>query len=520
MHELRIVGKDRKEAPRIDGAWCLDADKPWYVDGLPDDVTAVVKAIGPAARPLPPGGAELAFGNAVGRHDAGPLGVLRVHTGKLGEQEFDALLERVAAEAAALPFAAAAAAHPFDQAPDPGLLFHAFVTLRHALGDTITPERALRPALDAIVRRPHRRLRRQGRHTQPELARRVEPRALVDVVAGRWPLVRTSASSPLAKALHGHHPILIEEAVTDETLDTAENRFVKLALRGFRCVIDQVAIHVANRKSDWFSDRVLESCDRMTTALDPTVRHPMWDEVGPMVHFPGQSTVLHGNHAYRTVLDHHVRLQLGAMLPASPDRLEALLAVKDIALLYELWSFFAVARAVSEVLGQPSTHLRTAESPLELWVPHSVELRWAHGATLTYNATFSRNGPEGRRSYSRPLRPDLVLEVPRADGACVQHLLDAKLRIAGDGVSETTFAKSEDLHKMHTYVDAISSARSAWVLYPGSEVSYYGRRGDAAEGIEGIPPHPEGIGAIPLPVTDPGPALRWLVRRILDPPGV
>ncbi len=35
--------------------------------------------------------------------------------------------------------------------------------------------------------------------------------------------------------------------------------------------------------------------------------------------------------------------------------------------------------------------------------------------------------------------------------------------------------KPEDIHKMHTYPDAIPQARSAWILYPGSEMRLFGR---------------------------------------------
>ena len=55
------------------------------------------------------------------------------------------------------------------------------------------------------------------------------------------------------------------------------------------------------------------------------------------------------------------------------------------------------------------------------------------------------------------------------------HVLDAKFRLSGSLVGEPSEveAKVDDLHKMHTYRDAIPAVRSAWVMYPGTVFRFW-----------------------------------------------
>ena len=48
----------------------------------------------------------------------------------------------------------------------------------------------------------------------------------------------------------------------------------------------------------------------------------------------------------------------------------------------------------------------------------------------------------------------------------------------------------DDLHKMHSYRDAVTAARSAWVLYPGDVTELF-----LDEGADAL--NPVGVGAFP-----------------------
>ena len=138
--------------------------------------------------------------------------------------------------------------------------------------------------------------------------------------------------------------------------------------------------------------------------------------------------------------------------------------------------------------------------------------------TIRVNPTFKRADDS---AYSTPLRPDVVVEV---DGVC--HIFDAKYRLdrfdvidadADDGDAATY--KRADLYKMHTYRDAISSVKTAFVVYPGSEFVFFDRSGTKRADPSAMQ-LPDGVGAVPLrPIdADPSEVLRDTLRALVIPP--
>jgi predicted component of viral defense system (DUF524 family) len=106
-----------------------------------------------------------------------------------------------------------------------------------------------------------------------------------------------------------------------------------------------------------------------------------------------------------------------------------------------------------------------------------------------------------------------VLEVPSGPNAGI-HVLDAKFKVQLPELLESIedLAKSEtlteqrqgvfkpeDIYKMHTYLDAIPLAKSAWILYPGSELRFFGREEKPIFSMkQSLPQIMQGVGAIPL----------------------
>jgi len=518
----------RLRLPRPTQRRCLAC---WVVEG-PRQVLARIADLLPrrVCDPLADGLLLLTFGNAVGRYRAGPLGTIEVHSGKWGEEDYDRLLERIAEEAEALPFSAGTpSALPFERAVRDAddVLYHAFVFLRHVLGPTASREHALRPALEGILRNPHRRLQRTARVVSIGRARRIDARTLDDVVAGRWPMMRAPPSSgPLALALGNRLPVEIEEPVSRDTLDTPENRFIKAFLGSCAWVVDRMRAR-AEVASSTLKSRILAGCDTVDRGLRPVRQHSMWRAVGPMVHLPASSTVLHGRRSYRAVFQAHNRLRLGSRLPLDGPTSEALLEVKDIALLYEVWSCFALIRALKETLGSPRSVGRIRVDDLQKGVPWEYRAAWPGGIRLTYNPRFSPGRGGGRSSYSVPLRPDLALWIPPDRPNSGYHLFDAKFKVdwletalpTGEEDDEaegevadqerTGVFKRADIYKMHTYRDAIPMARTAWVIYPGTEHLFFAHPVDKGEGAA-----LDGVGAVPLDTGGPGDALLNLTEEL------
>ena len=72
-----------------------------------------------------------------------------------------------------------------------------------------------------------------------------------------------------------------------------------------------------------------------------------------MVRIPFSSTVLQRRRGYRRVLRHFSRIRLAPTIPVNKEGMRDLLELKNIALLYELWTFFRLAYEISAVLGSP-----------------------------------------------------------------------------------------------------------------------------------------------------------------------
>lgn len=525
----------------------MRSERRWILEGpceLLDDIKRV----------LPPstcvrlgrGALELNLINSVGVLDLPHVGhPVHLCTGKLGEEDFEALLADLTDIATSLPFSAGEpASSPYTRGPAPRdeVLYHAFVYLRYILSDDAPTDDRLIPALELIQRAPYRRWQTERREVGIEALTRVDERTLFDLVTRAGAPAHSpslsAAGAALASRLGGQLPESVSERRIRATLDTPENRFVKAFIGQASGIIARTRSEAEGPERNAFTDKLLGDCNRMDAALQPIVRHSMWEDVGTLTRIPFSSTVLQRRRGYRQVLRHFARIRLAPRIPLDRDEMRDLLELKDIALLYELWTFFRLADLVRELDGSPMRAARAASTPFEVGLGRDATFEWASGVRLAYNPSFSRARKPPYRSYSVGLRPDIALHVP--DGRnCGLHLFDAKFRLQtlaevgldGAGVDRAnreerggTF-KRGDLYKMHTYRDAIPEARSVWILYPGSEFCFYDASGSRPprESPENLPDEVKGVGAIPFaatPRTDSAPhphvVARRTLRRLLD----
>ena len=287
-----------------------------------------------------------------------------------------------------------------------------------------------------------------------------------------------------------------------------------------RTIIGRKRSAVSSPPPDAFRRNVPRDCDRMEGSLMPIARHSMWEEVGRMVRIPFSSTVLQRRRGYRRVLQHFSRIRLAPMIPLDKEAMRDLLELKNIALLYELWTFFRIVHELSVLEGPPVRSGRPTIGPFQTDFAAGGTFEWASGVRLVYNQHFSRSRPRRRHSYSVPLRPDIALSIPDGPNSGL-HLFDAKFRVHGladvglagsdkDGDDEKAGEragsfKRRDIYKMHAYRDAIPDARSVWILYPGGEFRFFGIPGSSVQAghqevssPEGLPEELQGVGAIPL----------------------
>lgn len=515
-----------------DGQHRLSAEVEWLVEG-DEELLIAVELAQPRFCDRVGRALILWFGNAVGGFDLGPLGRVVVHSDKWEEADFEGMLFEITKRMALLPFAAGTGGerdHERSSHAEPRVLYHAFVYLRHLLSASAMPDDRLVPALRLILARPHRRFERVSSWTPLDRVQRVEPRALLGMVTPRARLTRAprSRGNVLAAALGGHLPQQVEETRNQSTVDVPENQFVKAFLGQALGIVEEMRVAASNLADGPFRRRIVADCEAMARELLPLRRHALWDEVSELRRVPAESQVLQRRRGYREVLRCFVRLRLTARLPLRTEATMRLLEIKDIAALYELWSFFEVERQVSRGLGRPPIEAGAAHvGAFGANLGRGLRVAWDGGVELYYNLTYSRSRRD--RSYSLPLRPDIVLRVP--NGPCEgDHLFDAKFKVrrlddavpAGEDVDDVAQAaerrgvwKHADLYKMHTYRDAIPSARSVWILYPGSDFCFFDEAHGRITELDGLVVPANGVGAIPLLPGEKGDVIERMVGRMM-----
>ncbi|MGV3722260.1 MAG: DUF2357 domain-containing protein [Actinomycetota bacterium] len=513
----------------------LDRESQWCFRGSEAPLADVHVALGRISERLEPGLLLVNFGNAVGLLDLPHVGRVEVVSTRWDRTHFDWMLQDLMSVASALPFAAdAPTALPYNRsaAAQKDVLYHTFVYLRHVLSASAPHAEQLLPAMRFILRDPHRRFERHKSPVSIELATRIDVHGLIGAVSGAAPFIPVDADAqsriPLAVALRGHLPERLDQSDARSTYDTVENRFVKHFLRVALDTLEGMRRAIRTRGDSAFVHAVLTDCDWMERALLPIHRHSLWQEVGRMAQLPTGSTALQRRTGYREVFTHFNRLRLACRVPLSEENIWKLLEVKDISKLYELWTFFSVARTVEKLLGPPVA----AEGPhfqqFQISVPWELHLRWRNGTRLFYNPRFAHSVGALRSSYSVPLQPDIGLQLPDQ----TFHLLDAKFRVdtldaifPTNGIEPNDESEPErrgtftrgDLYKMHTYRDAIPGARSVWIIYPGTEMRFFCVDGGSVSISTELSSSPmKGVGAVPLlPQGDPHEAAHAVLHRLL-----
>ncbi|MDP8208439.1 MAG: DUF2357 domain-containing protein [Candidatus Electryonea clarkiae] len=491
---------------------------------------------------------KLQFCNAVGIFQIeDPKITFKVVTNKLLIHQYEQMLEELTKIASGLPFKAfGVSSFSYDrsvsQNPEP--LYHAFCYLRHYLElDIRKPQYDLiLPALEQIFRNPYRRLERELHKVSPERTSRIAPETFIDLATGRsfYP-DRVESEIPFIQKLKGYVPHRITEPRVISTIDTPENRFIKAFLDFASGVIMQI-----NENLNHFSDKTTIEIDtkKMKKRLFPYIRHPAWRDVGRMTYLPFNSTILQQRRGYREIFQHFIMLQLVSKVNLNAELVDPLMQGGNIAKLYELWCFFKFVEIMQNEFD--------IQFDNEDWLNSSIagiSLRSGSARKvnvqlhLAYDYTFSKQNTANRFTYSLPLRPDIVLEIESESGRKIHHIFDAKYRMEiKKGLFEdinSEVAKSEelrgdykhgDLYKMHTYHDAIPTARTVWILYPGDKFQFnycpLTEGGDIKVPIKNIANNIEefnklgsplnGVGAIPLkPDEDGNSELANVLRELL-----
>ncbi len=467
--------------------------------------------------------AALSFRNFVGRAEFAGVGIEVVST-KIGPDGVSRILQEVSDLASSLifgsrsPTAFEGIADRLHAAPVP---YHQLQFVRRVmLGER--PGNRLQDWLWAIERNPTRRFERERPAVSPNRVRRLDNRAVQSIFSRLERLVQVQstvalAGSPLAQKLsfgtpsQPHFPSSISAPRGQLSFDTPENRFVRHVIDACLSLMYRFVHHPK------LHNGLKADCQVMLGILEQSVATPFLKEANQLTGFHAPSQALAKADGYREVFRFWGDFTRHISLPRTLSETARLLEGRDIATLYEYWTFVKILEAVVAVTGRvPSGRLDIRRDELGESLTIGMSTALGEDFTVRFNHTFGR---ASTTAYSTPLRPDVTIQVGRT-----LHVFDAKYRLEWfDGgefelQDDAATYKRADLYKMHTYRDAITGAQTAFAVYPGTEFVFFERSGlkrsePAAVAVA------DGVGAVPLRPTlaEPAAGLRDLLRVLLIP---
>jgi hypothetical protein len=346
---------------------------------------------------------------------------------------------------------------------------------------------AITNACTALLARPHQVQRRYATRVPLVEVAHVEADTLLEVLQARdeWQPAPHLSS---AQRLGGQLPRTLRQTRVTQSYDSEENRWAKHILTSWLQMAQSLP------KQRWWNRVETEQqsvLQKLVGVLQHTLSHAMWHDVEP------QSASQ--NFTLSRVLRRSGYRELAGLwqnYQRAPQplwgRWEQALQMRDIATLYEIWTFFELADLIGKTLQTtPQWEWKAASAGgLEIL----AQANFGGRGTLLYNQLSA--------SYSTPLRPDFSwIENER-----LAVVFDAKFRLdSADLRSQSTSeeegarAKREDLYKMHTYRDALG-VRAALCLYPGRDSLFYAVDGAVrAADLHGVLMQSwQGIGALAL----------------------
>jgi predicted component of viral defense system (DUF524 family) len=405
-----------------------------------------------------------------------------------------------------------------DRHPHPSVvLFH----LRQLMAPDALPQ-----AVEAIIQNPHTQLMEFTQFVNPSQAVHIDPKQVAQLAA-RLPYIE---GGPVAGLFFGKSPIEIPEKIKRDTLDTPENRYIK-AFLGELSNICYWLDSILGKEKKWASQREVGQWENV---VDEWLSWPLWKEVGELSYVPSNSQVLQRRSGYREILEADIRLQYGLQLPweRGLEIADIIGDIRPVFELYEYWCYFALRTALKFVCGTESLSLgdfyivKENRLHINLKRGRSSKLNFTYTesagsiqVSLFYNRKFHKGQLDteyGDGSYSTEFRPDFSILIENRGRRHWLHF-DAKYRLnmtewqrqmsepSIKDLEQDLTADTEDgelynkvdLHKMHTYRDAILGSRGAYVLFPGtgSQKSVFVRHPNKIyRGHYSIP----SIGAFPL----------------------
>lgn len=326
---------------------------------------------------------------------------------------------------------------------------------------------------------------------------------------------------------------------TENTNDTTENRFVKYSLDRISERLRRVLLKVSDLD---ISDSERKDLRDYLQELNTLQHNTFWRNIGRFDGFRQESMVLQQRNGYAQVYRGWLLLQNGLDLVSGSTSI----GVQPIWKLYELWCFLEIKRMSCGLLGidphnpEDIKYINDkSRNAFELFkggdLSGTLELTNKHNGDkieIGYQYTYARDSiRDDLSSMTVEQRPDIVMNVHKANGFVLTYLFDAKYRVKGEESNESLvygdYPEDDTLNQMHRYRDAIyygsrktynfsKEVIGGYILFPGRLDEQGILDGSKAKpyyvkSIESV-----NIGAFPLlPNESSGLLLREHLRKII-----
>jgi predicted component of viral defense system (DUF524 family) len=288
----------------------------------------------------------------------------------------------------------------------------------------------------------------------------------------------------------------------EHTADTHENRYVKWTMLRIVTRLKDLKRVIGNPFTWGYSkvdNDLLSKLDSMIELTEKRQKNVFWREIGKLDRSV-MSLVLQMAPGYRDVLQVYTTISKSIVLQGEIYKM----SIKDIATLYEYWTFLKLGQLLAKKCRQVSQDIVKVNSEglfVNLDKSRTAERNYVHPVTgeeitLKYQYDTSSN-----RVPTVQQKPDSMLSIgKKGKDYQYQYIFDAKYRLDLETYSEPG-PMQDDINTMHRYRDSIvvnsdgryeRTAFGAYVLFPWYEEDKY-KQHPLYRSIESV-----NIGALPF----------------------
>lgn len=370
--------------------------------------------------------------------------------------------------------------------------------------------------VDRIIKNPHSKVRTQVLHAHADRIKRWTPA-----------MEEEYAEKKAAEKLDEHY---FRYSVYDKTVNSMENRFVKYTLQQIGKQLENVFSTVLNRPLTEISQSYIDRWKKYQSTIQKYLKHPFFDAVGKFEGMRQESLVLQGRMGYQQVYKNWLKLRKGIDFYQGTTNIGTL----QIWEIYELWCFIKVKQMIlrilqldpqSPLITEPHGSLvhyqrslsgnKSADYRVVIQYPtiddtlvaneedavfaEQLDKHQGDVISIHYQHTFSRVREDDFdvRTMTTEQRPDIIVNIKKANGEVLTYLYDAKYRVWSDSNLDKTedwyerdneamellqgadYPPADAINQMHRYRDAIYYGLSdaerpkskevigGYVLFPG-----------------------------------------------------